>query len=387
MASEGLAALVVTVIFGVLIINHLCCTRVEKQQEPRGGQAAVPGRETPGQPIAGDEQAAPAGQARIADIAPARGRSVAGGALPKLTGFPGQFRLGEGVTFGVIRIFPIYSNREVDVPQEYLSLAEAQEKELVEISELKESATVNTVEITNKADKPIYVISGDIIKGGNQDRVIAMDMVILPGKNESVAAGVFCVERGRWAESGMGGRFAASDGQACLNLKKCLGKGGVSQSEVWSKVGEINEKLGTESSTGTYRRALEDNSVESKLEPYIEEFTEEFKNDDKIVGFAVCVGKKVIACDIFLNPLLLAKMRDKLITSYVMGALTEEDKPGAPSVTAAEVAKFLKQAEEAEVSIKKEEKNYKIYMLKYGKTEGYYSEVGGKKTHFFLGSE
>ena len=288
--TEGLAALVAIAVFGALMTGHLSCTPTAAS----GGQ--------------GLQNIGP----------PTRGRSVPGGTLPKLTSLPGEFKLGKGATFGVIRIFPIYSTKETSIPQEYLSLAEAQEKDLVEISELEEDATVNTVKITNMADKPIYAISGDVIKGGNQDRVIAMDMVIPPGKNESVAVGVFCVERGRWSDSGSGMAFSHG-GQACMNLKKCLSKGGVSQGQVWSKVGEINAKLDTQSGTDTYRRALEANSVESKLQPYIEQFTKEFEGDDKIVGFAVCVGKKVIACDIFLNPSLLNKMRDKLICSYIMG--------------------------------------------------------------------
>ena len=383
MARRMVVALAAAVVFALLTAGQLGCTPSD-ETDIGFAPPLTPGVPGPIMPRPAGSPVRPGGRGAIP--APVRGATVKGGELPKLTGFPGQFNLGDGVTFGSVRIFPIYSTKKLDMPEEYISLAEAQENDLVEISELSQGGTVNTVEITNKADKPIYVISGDIIKGGNQDRVIAMDMVIPPGKNQSVTAGVFCVERGRWSASDTGSRFAVAD-QACLNLKKSLGKGGVSQGAVWSKVGEINEKLGTTSGTDTYRRALEDKGVSSKLEPYATSFMDEFEKDEKIIGFAVCVGRKVLACDIFLNPSLLAKMREKLIRSYVMGALTEDNKPAPATATAADVGKFLAQAAEANVSLEKEDGNYKIYKLKHGDTEGFYSEVGQKKTHFFLGGK
>lgn len=385
MISSGRLAIATTVaVLAVIAFSMPGCT---PSDESGGPGITLPGPLGSGSPIPVAPAPTRVGRSGVRIPAPSKGKTVPGGELPKLAGFPGQFRLGDGVTYGAVRIFPIYSTAKTDVPEEYISLAEAQKRGVVDISELDQGGTVNQVEIRNKSEKPIYVVSGDIITGGKQDRVIAMDMVIPPLGNQSVAAEVFCVERGRWSAGSSGYRFAAGSGQACLALKKSLGKSSVSQGEVWSKVGDINAKFGTSSGTGTYRRALEDSGVQSQLEPYVEAFLKEFEKDDKIVGFGVCAGKKVVACDIFLNPSLLQAMREKLIRSYVMGVLTEQDKAGLARVTAKDLADFLGKATQAKVALRKDDANCRVYQLEHSDLEGFYSEVGDKKAHFFLGGK
>ncbi|MBL0019345.1 MAG: hypothetical protein IPP17_23665 [Bacteroidetes bacterium] len=98
------------------------------------------------------------------------------------------------------------------------------------------SDEVNKLFIQNTGNDSIFIMAGEVVKGGKQDRVIAMDMVI-PPHSEPIDLSVFCVEHGRWTYDGS----AASDGftghanVANTSVRKAavVSK---NQSEVWSKV-------------------------------------------------------------------------------------------------------------------------------------------------------
>src|SRR5204862_2923768 len=57
--------------------------------------------------------------------------------------------------------------------------------------------------------------SGDIVKGGKQDRAIAFDL-LLPPKSGLVSVGSFCCEAGRWTKRGEeeATRFAESNARS-----------------------------------------------------------------------------------------------------------------------------------------------------------------------------
>ena len=58
----------------------------------------------------------------------------------------------------------------------------------------------------------MYVQSGDIVKGGKQDRVLMVSMV-LPPNSGRLPIESFCVEQGRWQARGREdvSRFASAD--------------------------------------------------------------------------------------------------------------------------------------------------------------------------------
>src|SRR5262249_37671653 len=56
---------------------------------------------------------------------------------------------------------------------------------------------VNQLVVVNHSNKALYLMPGEIIIGGSQDRTIGQELVIAPD-NKPVAIDVFCVEHGRW---------------------------------------------------------------------------------------------------------------------------------------------------------------------------------------------
>ena len=71
-----------------------------------------------------------------------------------------------------------------------------------------ETGSVEQLAIENLTDdRDIYVQFGDIVQGGDQDRVIATDLLV-PSESKRVPLPTYCVEQGRW-----GGRVRCSSGR------------------------------------------------------------------------------------------------------------------------------------------------------------------------------
>ena len=79
-----------------------------------------------------------------------------------------------------------------------LTLQEALAKGSVRVIETGE---VNELKVENTGDEDMFIQSGDIVKGGKQDRVLTMSFV-LPPKSGEVGLAAFCVEHGRWSARG-----------------------------------------------------------------------------------------------------------------------------------------------------------------------------------------
>ena len=50
--------------------------------------------------------------------------------------------------------------------------------------EVIETGSVNELKIRNKGDKPVFVQSGEIVKGGRQDRVVTVSFLLPPKSGE-----------------------------------------------------------------------------------------------------------------------------------------------------------------------------------------------------------
>src|SRR5205823_6905971 len=94
----------------------------------------------------------------------------------------------------------------------FLTLQEALDQKKAVVNE---TSNVNQLTVENVAgDVEIFLMTGDIVKGGKQDRAIAFDMII-PPKSGAIPIGSFCVEHGRWSQRGgeAAGEFGRSMNQ------------------------------------------------------------------------------------------------------------------------------------------------------------------------------
>lgn len=90
-----------------------------------------------------------------------------------------------------------------------LTLAEAMRNRSVTVHE---TGQVQQLLIENTGDREVFVQAGDIVKGGRQDRVLTISL-LLPPKSGKISIGSYCVEQGRWSRRGgeSAKRFSSAD--------------------------------------------------------------------------------------------------------------------------------------------------------------------------------
>ncbi|MEO6759603.1 MAG: DUF6569 family protein, partial [Saprospiraceae bacterium] len=107
-------------------------------------------------------------------------------------------------TYRNMRVYPIVAETAALNGQEGLqhltTLSEAMTTPGFRITEKKqfgrdEGPWYSALTVQNKTQDTVYLMSGEVVTGGNQDRVLAYDDVILPASLKNVE--VFCVEKGR----------------------------------------------------------------------------------------------------------------------------------------------------------------------------------------------
>jgi hypothetical protein len=215
---------------------------------------------------------------------------------------------------------------------------------------------VNSLMVVNKSNKPLYLMPGEIIIGGSQDRTIAKELIIAPDK-KPVAIDVFCVEHGRWgsrdrdeyagylaeARSGAGqdssvtiqspegatldevvnkansGTFIGSVGSLNKQSRLTVQKG-AGQHKVWDEVAKENSKAGVRSTSGAFTGNYGERSAVKRLEPYIKNLQSPITKTQNVVGVIVAVNGKVESMDVFESSPLFKKLWPKLLKSYALDA-------------------------------------------------------------------
>src|SRR5688572_7296768 len=242
-------------------------------------------------------------------------------------------------TFGNLRMYPVRAKdsfkKEFSGVGKYMTLKEAIGKNKIKITESGSSGTVNNLVIENISKDTIIIITGDVIKGGKQDRIVSNDIVLAPSTGKKNLP-VYCVESGRWSSgdqvrSSARSNATVSSNNAAAEFKTYHSKGSVSlrkvvekekdQSKVWSKVDELNSANKTETSTKTYTAMTQSPDFTKKLAQYISFFKNKFDKDSSVVGVVVVTGDKVIGCDMFATHDLFLKQYESLIHSYATEAI------------------------------------------------------------------
>lgn len=247
------------------------------------------------------------------------------------------------ITYHNITLVPVLT-RAPGPFQSYTLLEEGTARKTLKIRELAGSgdqASVNEVEVRNTGKEPVFLLSGEMILGGKQDRILQSDAIIPPtGKWTRVP--VFCVEHGRWSGARM--EFAAGGALAHGKLAQAALSG--EQGAVWAEVARKNEAEGTESSTGTYRRTVQDEALRARIQKHRDALKSQLPRG-RLAGFVFAVNGDVRVADLFGNPVLLDALQDKLLSAYVLEALEESVDPSARPLPSAAAQQFVSDGKKA----------------------------------------
>jgi hypothetical protein len=222
-------------------------------------------------------------------------------------------------------------------------LDEGMKRGTIKVLEKGDGGSVNELTFQNLSDRPAFLMAGEVVIGGKQDRIIGKNMVIEPRATETIP--VFCVEHGRW--NGRKAEFSSANALAHKTLRGKASFG--SQGEVWQEVSVKNDKRGEANSTDTYRHVATGSKVNASLASYQAAFAkldQAAPDKAKRIGYVVAVDGKVVAIETFGSPKLFAKLEGKLRRSYfveAVDAVTAEGAKAAPP-SAADVQAFRKAA-------------------------------------------
>jgi hypothetical protein len=183
------------------------------------------------------------------------------------------------------------------------------------------SGTVNTLIAKNTSADTIFIMAGEVVKGGKQDRVIAKDVIIAP--NEQIDLSAFCVEKNRWTTKEQNkGQFTGYFNVSSMDIRKAVTEQ-KSQHEVWEKVDEHTTKNKASSGTKAYTNLENSGEYQAELKAYMAKFKGAFSKHENVIGFVAVTSDRVIGCDLFATHDLFVDAYDNLIHSYIGHAITK----------------------------------------------------------------
>jgi hypothetical protein len=214
-----------------------------------------------------------------------------------------------------------------------------------------ETGDVNTLAVENlSSEYELFIQEGDMIKGGKQDRMIAVDMLV-PPRSGRVPFPAHCVESGRWTNRGgeAATHFTKSDQFAVGNELRIANAAG-QQGEVWKTVKVQQDKLSmnvgvnvnsAESET-SLQLALENGAVRAKVAEFEQALRAAGEKRPNVIGVVFVLNGQVRGHEEYGSNALFLKAWPKLLRSAAADAVAEKTAkatPPAPSVR--EVERFL----------------------------------------------
>lgn len=281
-----------------------------------------------------------------------------------------------------------------------MTLQEALAKGTVEVIE---TGNVRELEIENKGEEPVFVQFGDLVKGGQQDRVLTVSLVLQP-KSGRVPIGAYCVEQGRWSARGKedAKKFSVSEmlmpsREAKIAMAKPAAKSagpaagallvdpdrsttaadrrsqrhsgdaqatqqhrGASdgQSEVWRSVGQVQSQLSvllaapvaSEKSRSSLQLSLENDKLQEAVAAYTAALEPAALKGEDIVGVVFAVNGRISSADVYPSNGLFRKMWPKLVRASITEALAGKMSKVEPAPAPEAVGAFIAEAERGKQS-------------------------------------
>ena len=226
-----------------------------------------------------------------------------------------------------LSVFLIHGADESD--RLYLPLQEALERKQVVVYETKE---VNELAIENTSlTDEVFVQSGDIVKGGQQDRVLRVDL-ILPRNSGKTPIDAFCVENGRWHQRGAEqvNQFSSStDMVSTKGLKMATKAQDPHQGKVWEEVAEAQSSLSRSvrndvagvASPSSLQLALENKRVQDAAADYLRNLSSIVDDKSDAIGYVFAINGDLNSGDVYSSSALFKRFWPRLLKASVLEAV------------------------------------------------------------------
>lgn len=258
--------------------------------------------------------------------------------------------------------------------------------------EVHETGTVSELLVENRGAQEVFIQAGDIVKGGKQDRVLTVSLV-LPAKSGKVPIGAFCVEQGRWSARGKesAAKFASAEasvpsrdakmamcapaqpsapggstpvqslagGRIDQQRIRPAAEGANRQQRVWESVAAAQSKLSASLaapvaaalSTSSLQLSLENENLLEARSAYVKALAAAGEKDEDIVGYVFAVNGKLNSADVYPSNGLFRKMWPKLLDASATEAIGEKDGARQAAPGTDRVLAFLAVADKAKATV------------------------------------
>jgi len=266
----------------------------------------------------------------------------------------------------------------------FMPLQEAMERKLVVVHETKD---VNELAIENVSEsEEVFVQAGDIVKGGQQDRVLAVDL-IMPARSGRMPIDAFCVEEGRWQQRGLEqtNQFSSSNDMVATKDLKMAAKTAQSQSDVWKEVEVAQGMLSTSvrsevrsaNSESSLQLALENEKVQESVAAYTKKLSSIVEGPTDVIGYVFAINGKLNSGDVYASGALFKRFWPKLLRTTAIEAVAErlpDDKRETVSpISLAAIQAFFNDAEQGQESYS--EITQRTHMIKRESEKGIFFET------------
>ncbi len=307
--------------------------------------------------------------------------ALAASSLASLTYYPAladEYRVTGPVVHENLAIYLVHGKSAAGpVP---LTLEEALAKGAVKVHE---TGNVSELQIENLGGGEVFVQSGDIVKGGQQDRVLTVSL-LLPQKSGRIPIASLCVEQGRWSARGKEDvkTFATASAaipsrEAKIAMKAPVAASidpvepltgvatrrtaarayrsedtGTRQQEVWRRVRSVQEKLSgsvgapvySAASQTSLQLALENEKLKDAQAAYLSALKGAGEKGDDVVGYVFAVNGRLNSAEVYPSNGLFRKMWGKLLQASITEAISHRNGDKEPTPDGEVALAFLTDA-------------------------------------------
>jgi len=253
--------------------------------------------------------------------------------LPVETAQAGAFRISGPYAYHNLALFLIHG--EDTLGKEMLTLQEAieQKKAIVHETENVSELTIENVSDTEE----VFIQAGDIVRGGKQDRVLSVDMVV-PPRSGRIPVASFCVEQGRWSKRGRENAwgFGGSVNYLASNSLKVAAKRTKRQEDIWKEVGALQGKLNSATgmnvadneSRSSLELTMENRNVRAAISDYRKHLSDVLQGKEDVIGFAFATNGEFNCAEVYASGDLFRKLWPKMFKSCLVEAVAEQRRSG-----------------------------------------------------------
>jgi|GEM_PF-564488 len=235
-----------------------------------------------------------------------------------------RYSLGEPQLVSNLMLFPIKAS-SADPKPRFRTLEEGLADDSVQITE--PGGGHSRVGIQNRSGSEVFIIDGEGITGGKQNRIAAASLVIGPRVSKEIP--VYCSEHGRWAGSKS---FSGSNEIAYPSIRRLSTASRSSrrtarsiQSSIWMEISRKQASLKVRSATQSMQDIYA--SKEKEMEPELLSYLGQEPPPDQ-VGVLAATQKRILCIDIFYNHPLFGRFSKKLFISCALESMEDKGRGG-----------------------------------------------------------